>query len=166
MVSPAHRESSMIREVKLGQVRHTPELMFDLVLSFKRLCRRLSNPRRFWSRRLVNIPVGRRRIHCVVFIGTYFGRAHPEPSTETNPVAGLELRPLPAGTERRGTEGKIQPTRRLLAFKQQREIVAEPSDGECAGYGQAKIEQHGKYDVGLRVAAVALQPLTLLWNSE
>jgi hypothetical protein len=40
-------------------------------------------------------------------MGPYFGRAHPEPSTETNPVAGLELRPLPAGTERRRTEGEI-----------------------------------------------------------
>ena len=44
MVSPAHRESSMIREVKLGQVRHTPDLMFDLVLSFKRLVPKAVEP--------------------------------------------------------------------------------------------------------------------------
>jgi len=34
----------MIREVKLGQVRRTPELMFDLVLSFKRLVPKAVEP--------------------------------------------------------------------------------------------------------------------------
>ena len=44
MVSPTHRESSMNCEEKLGQVRHTPELMFDLVLSFKRLVPKAVEP--------------------------------------------------------------------------------------------------------------------------